>query len=73
MSGSGKTTLAVHPARQLATTYSDGQLFIDLRGYGDSVPVEPGSALTVLLRQLGVPGEGFPLTPTNDHTCGGAS
>nr|WP_276320414.1 BTAD domain-containing putative transcriptional regulator [Micromonospora zingiberis] len=61
MPGSGKTTLAVHVARQLVTSYPDGQLFIDLRGHQDDNLVEPGAALVVLLRQLGVSAGRIPI------------
>lgn len=60
MAGSGKSTLAVHLAHLLAERYADAQLFIDLRGHGDGVPLEPAAALVILLRQLGVPAERIP-------------
>ncbi|MFI7430964.1 AfsR/SARP family transcriptional regulator [Micromonospora sp. NPDC049836] len=60
MAGSGKTTFAVHLARQLADRHPDAQLFIDLRGHSGGVPMDPGDALTALLRQLGVPAGRIP-------------
>lgn len=60
MAGSGKTTLAVHVANLVADAYPDAQLFVDLHGHSDRNPVEPSAALTILLRQLGVPGEAIP-------------
>ena len=61
MAGSGKTTLAVHVARRLSSSFRDAQLFIDLRGHGAAVAVEPAAALIVLLRQLGVPAGRIPV------------
>lgn len=58
--GSGKTTAAVHWAHRVKDRFPDGQLFIDLQGYGPGEPMSPDRALTVLLRGLGVPGEGIP-------------
>lgn len=56
MGGVGKSALAVHLGRQLADQYSDGQLYIDLRGYTEGCsPRSAGEALDVLLRSLGSP------------------
>ncbi|MEV4347673.1 BTAD domain-containing putative transcriptional regulator [Actinoplanes sp. NPDC049596] len=55
MAGIGKTTLAVHWAHQVADRYPDGQLYIDLRGFGPSDQImEPGDALAYLLTSLGM-------------------
>jgi tetratricopeptide (TPR) repeat protein len=60
--GVGKTTLAVHAAHQLLEQFPDGHLYADLRGYTEGqVPVEPGEALDVFLRRLGVPTEQLPV------------
>ncbi|MFF0386200.1 BTAD domain-containing putative transcriptional regulator [Streptomyces sp. NPDC004286] len=61
MGGTGKTTLAVRAAHQLAADHPDGQLHLDLRGFtpGEE-PLRPESALDVLLRMLGTPGERIP-------------
>ncbi|MEU7745879.1 BTAD domain-containing putative transcriptional regulator [Nonomuraea sp. NPDC049158] len=65
MAGIGKTALAVHAAHRLAGRYSDGQLFIDLHAHtAGQRPLEPGKALEVLLRQLGVPTERIPASMT---------
>jgi len=61
--GVGKTALAVHWARQHATAFPDGQLYVNLRGYdptGDPLP--PGHALYALLEALGTPPGQIPAT-----------
>ena len=53
--GVGKTALAVHAAHQLLAEFPDGHLYADLRGYTEGQdPVEPGEALELFLRSLGV-------------------
>ncbi|MGV9775055.1 ATP-binding protein [Streptosporangium sp. NPDC003464] len=51
--GIGKTALAVRAARQLADLFPDGRFYLDLRGM-DPVPLDPGTALSRLLKALGV-------------------
>lgn len=58
--GVGKTALAVRWAHQVKDQFSDGQLYVDLRGYGPDQPVEPGDALAGFLRALGAGGPGAP-------------
>jgi tetratricopeptide (TPR) repeat protein len=58
--GVGKTVLALRWAYQIAAEFPDGQLYLDLRGYAPSEPVEPGVALGRFLRGLGVPAERVP-------------
>ncbi len=65
MPGSGKTTLAVHLATALGPRYPDAHLFIDLQGHSVRGPLAPSTALAVLLRQLGIPGERIPADPTD--------
>jgi DNA-binding SARP family transcriptional activator len=61
LGGIGKTALAVHAGHQAGARFPDGQLFIDLRGYGtDPAPVRPAQALDYLLRSLGVPPQSIP-------------
>jgi len=52
--GVGKTTLAVRAAHLAANDFVDGQLYLDLRGYGSGEPMTAAAALTVLLSSLGV-------------------
>ncbi len=58
--GIGKTALAVHWAHRVQDQFPDGQLFVNLRGYGTGHPVEPAAALDTLLRSIGVPGNQIP-------------
>ncbi|GAT69213.1 SARP family transcriptional regulator [Planomonospora sphaerica] len=57
--GVGKTALAVHVAHAMHDRFPDGQLYADLRGYGDE-PTAPESALAAFLRGLGLPADVIP-------------
>lgn len=57
--GVGKTTLAVHVAHTLGDMFPDGQLYADLRGYGEE-PTAPESVLGAFLRALGLPADVIP-------------
>jgi transcriptional regulator with XRE-family HTH domain len=61
--GAGKTTLALHWAHQVADEFPDGQLFVNLRGFGPSgTPLAPADAAHVLLGGLRVPFDRLPGT-----------
>ncbi|WP_327255977.1 tetratricopeptide repeat protein [Streptomyces sp. NBC_01244] len=61
MAGVGKTCLAVHAAHRLAADYPDAQLYVDLHGFTEGRdPLDPDSALRMLLGALGVPSERVP-------------
>ncbi|MFG1608390.1 BTAD domain-containing putative transcriptional regulator [Actinoplanes sp. NPDC049265] len=55
MGGVGKTTTALHWAHRVAANYPDGQLYAELRGYGDEPPATANDILDRFLRALGSP------------------
>jgi DNA-binding SARP family transcriptional activator len=60
--GVGKTSLAVHWAREHASDFPGGQLYVNLRGFGPADPLSPSEALRIFLDALAVPVTGAPAT-----------
>lgn len=59
--GVGKTTFAVHHAHRIASSFPDGQLFVNLCGFHPHAPaVDPGTVLHSFLTALGVPAQRIP-------------
>lgn len=52
--GAGKTTLIIHWAHRVQDQFPDGTLFVNLRGYGPSMPLDPAVVLGGFLTALGV-------------------
>jgi DNA-binding SARP family transcriptional activator/tetratricopeptide (TPR) repeat protein len=65
--GVGKTALAVHWARQVAADFPDGQLYVNLRGFGPTDPVSPTEALRAFLDALQVPAAQIPSSLDGRH------
>lgn len=59
--GVGKSALALHWAHRNAELFTDGQLYLNLRGYDPDMPVTAADALARLLAALGVAGGDIPL------------
>jgi DNA-binding SARP family transcriptional activator len=53
--GVGKTALALRWAHRVAREFTDGQLYVNLRGFGPHEPMTPAEAVRVFLDGLGVP------------------
>ncbi|MEV4342215.1 tetratricopeptide repeat protein [Streptomyces sp. NPDC049590] len=60
--GVGKTALAIHASYLASDSYSEGDLYVDLRG-ADENPASPEEVMGRLMRSLGVPEEDIPGDP----------
>jgi len=60
--GIGKTATVVHWAQRNRGRFTEGQLYLNLRGFHPRDLIPPSAALAVLLRGLGVPEEAIPAT-----------
>lgn len=61
MAGVGKTALAVHWAHQIRDRFSDGQVYLNLRGHDPTEPLmDPGEALRTVLEAFSVPASQIP-------------
>lgn len=58
--GIGKTATTVHFGHQIARAFSDGQLYLDLRGFSGAAPMEVTEALGQLVRALGLRADRVP-------------
>ncbi|MFJ8041643.1 BTAD domain-containing putative transcriptional regulator [Kitasatospora sp. NPDC096147] len=63
MGGIGKTALAVEAAHRAREAFPDGQLYVDLHGFGPCTAREPHDLLARLLLDLGIPGACIPEHP----------
>ncbi|TDV57807.1 AfsR/SARP family transcriptional regulator [Actinophytocola oryzae] len=60
MPGVGKSAFAIRLAHEVRTRFPDGQLFIDLHGYSEHLPLSPARVLSRILPALGLPSTQVP-------------
>ncbi|WP_335975094.1 AfsR/SARP family transcriptional regulator [Streptomyces sp. CA2R106] len=58
--GMGKTALVVRWAHRVVDRFPDGQLHLDLHGYGPGAPLSAHESLGMLLADIGVPADRIP-------------
>jgi transcriptional regulator with XRE-family HTH domain len=64
MAGVGKTAFARHAAQELAKSFPDGAIWVDLYGHTPGMPPrQPSGALEQMLLQLGLPPEAIKADP----------
>ncbi|WBP91290.1 AfsR/SARP family transcriptional regulator [Kitasatospora cathayae] len=68
MGGVGKSALAVRAAHLLRDQFPDGQLHVDLRGFGAGTPRPPHEVLATLLADLHPAGAGASAQPLPEDT-----
>ncbi|SDN09602.1 ATP-binding protein [Allokutzneria albata] len=59
--GVGKTALAVRHGQSLSSV--DGELYVNMRGFGPGEPLTPDDAIAHVLRSIGLPPEQIPTEP----------
>ncbi len=61
--GGGKTSLVVRWAHRVQERFPDGTLFMNLRGYGPSAPLDPVTVVASFLPALGIAEAHIPAAP----------